>query len=157
MDMENVCTMTAKLLYESDFYHWTVDQVERLRLGKIDSLDLEHLADEIESLGNQQRSELENRLAVLLGHLLKWDLQPDLRGKSWQSTIREQRRQIQKLIKKNPSLKSYLDEAISEGYESALDLVVRETPLDYKDLPQACPYAIAQIFDNNFPIGVEVG
>lgn len=149
--------MTANLLYESDFYHWTVDQVERLRLGKLDGLDLENLAEEIESLGNQQRSELENRLAVLLGHLLKWDLQPDLRGKSWQSTIREQRRKIQKLIKKNPSLKSYLDEAMSEGYESALDLVVRETPLDYKDLPQVCPYAIAQIFDNNFPVDVEVG
>lgn len=149
--------MTTKLLYESDFYHWTVDQVRSLRLGKLDSLDLEHLAEEIESLGNQQRSELENRLAILLGHLLKWDLQPNLRGKSWRSTIREQRRQIQKLITKNPSLKSYLDEAMSEGYESALDLVVRETPFDYKDLPDVCPYAIAQIFDNNFPVGVEIG
>jgi hypothetical protein len=149
--------MTTKLLYESDFYHWTVDQVQSLRLGKLDRLDLEHLAEEIESLGNQQRSELENRLAILLGHLLKWDLQPNLRGKSWRSTIREQRRQIQKLITKNPSLKSYLDEAMSEGYESALDLVVRETPFDYKDLPQVCPYTIAKIFDNNFPIGIEIG
>lgn len=149
--------MTTKLLYESDFYHWTVDQVRSLRLGKLDSLDLENLAEEIESLGNQQRSELENRLAILLGHLLKWDLQPNLRGKSWRSTIREQRRQIQKLITKNPSLKSYLDEAMSEGYESALDLVVRETPFDYQELPQGCPYAIAQIFDNNFPIGIEMG
>jgi hypothetical protein len=149
--------MTTKLLYESDFYHWTVDQVRSLRLGKLDSLDLENLAEEIESLGNQQRSELENRLAILLGHLLKWDLQPNLRGKSWRSTIREQRRQIQKLITKNPSLKSYLDEAMSEGYESALDLVVRETPFDYQELPQVCPYTIAQIFDNNFPIGIEIG
>jgi hypothetical protein len=149
--------MTTKLLYESDFYHWTVDQVRSLRLGKLDRLDLENLAEEIESLGNQQRSELENRLAILLGHLLKWDLQPNLRGKSWRSTIREQRRQIQKLIAKNPSLKSYLEEAMSEGYESALDLVVRETPLDYRDLPQVCPYAIAQVFDNNFPIDIEIG
>ena len=149
--------MTTELLYESDFYSWAIAQAECLRLGKFDGLDLENLAEEIESLGNQQRSELENRLAVLLGHLLKWDLQPDLRGKSWRSTIREQRRQIQKLITKNPSLKSYVNEAISEGYESALDLVVRETPLDYADLPQICPYAIAQIFDPNFPIGVEVG
>ena len=152
-----MCVMTANLIYESDFYHWTVDQVANLRLGNLGNLDLENLAEEIESLGNQQRSELENRLAVLLGHLLKWDLQPDLRGKSWRSTIKEQRRQIQRLIQKNPSLKSYLDEAISEGYESALDLVVRETPLDYQDLPHVCPYAIAQIFDNNFPIGVEMG
>ena len=149
--------MTTKLLYESDFYHWTVDQVQSLRLGKLDRLDLKNLAEEIESLGNQQRSELENRLAILLGHILKWDLQPDLRGKSWRSTIREQRRQIQKLIIKNPSLKPYLEEAMAEGYESALDLVVRETPLDYKDLPQVCPYTITQVFDNNFPVDVETG
>jgi len=149
--------MTTKLLYESDFYHWTVDQVQSLRLGKLDRLDLKNLAEEIESLGNQQRSELENRLAILLGHILKWDLQPDLRGKSWRSTIREQRRQIQKLIIKNPSLKPYLEEAMAEGYESALDLVVRETPLDYKDLPQVCPYTITQVFDANFPVNVEIG
>lgn len=149
--------MTKKLLYESDFYHWTVDQVQSLRLGKLDRLDLKNLAEEIESLGNQQRSELENRLAILLGHILKWDLQPDLRGKSWRSTIREQRRQIQKLIIKNPSLKPYLEEAMAEGYESALDLVVRETPLDYKDLPQVCPYTITQVFDANFPVDVETG
>ena len=149
--------MTTKLLYESDFYHWTVDQVQSLRLGKLDRLDLKNLAEEIESLGNQQRSELENRLAILLGHILKWNLQPDLRGKSWRSTIREQRRQIQKLIIKNPSLKPYLEEAMAEGYESALDLVVRETPLDYKDLPQVCPYTITQVFDANFPVNVETG
>jgi hypothetical protein len=148
--------MTSTVLYESDFYNWTVEQVKRLRLGKLDDLDLENLAEEIESLGNQKRSELENRLGVLLGHLLKWDLQPNLRGKSWRSTIREQRREIKKLIKKNPSLKSYLDEAIADGYESALDLVVRETPLDYKDLPKDCSYSITQIFDDNFPVGIEI-
>ncbi len=148
--------MTSTVLYESDFYNWTVEQVKRLRLGNLDDLDLENLAEEIESLGNQQRSELENRLGVLLGHLLKWDLQPNLRGKSWRSTIREQRREIKKLIKKNPSLKSYLDEAIADGYESALDLVVRETPLDYKDLPKGCSYSIPQIFDDNFPVGIEL-
>jgi len=148
--------MTSTVLYESDFYHWTLEQVERLRSGKLNDLDLENLAEEIESLGNQQRSELENRLGVLLGHLLKWDLQPSLRGKSWRSTIREQRREIKKLIRKNPSLKSYLDEAVIDGYESALDLVVRETPLDYKDLQKQCSYDISQIFDDNFPVGVEI-
>jgi hypothetical protein len=65
--------MTSKVLYESDFYNWTVEQVKRLRLGKLDDLDLENLAEEIESLGNQKKSELENRLGVLLGHFLVQD------------------------------------------------------------------------------------
>lgn len=138
-------------LYEADFYGWTIEQSQLLELGKFDRLDLSNLAEEIASLGNQQRNELENRLAILLGHLLKWNYQPELRGKSWRSTIREQRRQIHRLIIKNPSLKPYLAEAIIEGYESALDLVVRETPLDYPDLPTACPFNEEQIFDPNFP------
>ncbi|NJL91160.1 MAG: DUF29 domain-containing protein, partial [Coleofasciculaceae cyanobacterium SM2_1_6] len=49
------------------------------------------------------------------------------------------------------SLKPYLAEAITEGYESALDLAVRETPLDYPDLPPSCPFNGEQIFDPNFP------
>jgi hypothetical protein len=137
--------------YEADFYGWTIEQSQLLELGKFDRLDLSNLAEEIASLGNQQKNELENRLAILLGHLLKWNYQPELRGKSWRSTIREQRRQIQRLITKNPSLKPYLGEAIAEGYESALDLVVRETPLDYPDLPTDCLFSVEEIFDPNFP------
>lgn len=143
-------------LYETDFYSWTVEQSKRLHLGKFDGLDLDNLAEEIESLGKQQRDELENRLGVLIGHLLKWDLQPELRGKSWRLTIKEQRFQIQKLIRKNPSLKSYLAEAITEGFELALILVEKETPIESKDLPKSCPYASTQILDVNFPEGMEV-
>jgi hypothetical protein len=47
------------------------------------------LVEEIVSLGRQQKQELRNRLGVLIGHLLKWDYQPELRGKSWKATIRE--------------------------------------------------------------------
>jgi len=146
--------MISSLLYDADFLSWTVQQSESLRLGQLDSLDLVNLAEEIESLGKQKQQELENRLAVLLGHLLKWDLQPALRGKSWRLTIKEQRLRIQRLMQKNPSLKSYLSEAITVGYELALLLVERETPLNVEDLPEICPYAIAQIFDVNFPDGI---
>jgi hypothetical protein len=147
--------MTSKL-YEIDFHGWTIEQSQFLELGKFDRLDLSNLAEEIASLGRQQRQELENRLAILLGHFLKWNLQLELRGKSWKLTIKEQRRQIQRLIKGNPSLKPYLSEAIIEGYASALILVAQETPFNYQDLPQECPFEIDQIFDDNFPDGIEI-
>lgn len=138
-------------LYEVDFYAWTQEQAALLSNGQWHSLDIENLVEEIESLGKQQKQELRNRLGVLVGHLLKWEFQPELRGKSWRATIREQRTKIQLHLKENPSLKSYLDQAIIDGYEIALALVVRETPLDYPDLPSDCPYAIAQILDPQFP------
>jgi hypothetical protein len=50
--------------------------------------------EEIESLGHQQKQELRNRLSILIGHLLKWKFQSELCGKSWTSTIIEQRDRI---------------------------------------------------------------
>ena len=58
-------------------------------------VDWEHLAEEIEAVGGNTRRELRNRLAVLLQHLLKWEYQPELRSRSWRSTIRTQRREIE--------------------------------------------------------------
>ncbi len=142
-------------LYETDFYQWTVEQSQFLALGKLQGLDLENLFEEIESLGKQQQQELENRLAVLLGHLLKWDFQPDIRTRSWRATIKEQRLRIQLLLKKSPSLKSYLVTAVEVGYYLGVVLVEKETPFDAKDLPAECPYTIAQIFDVNFPDGIQ--
>lgn len=142
-------------LYETDFYRWTIEQSERLRLGQFNELDLANLAEEIASLGRQERRELENRLGVLIGHLLKWEYQPEKRTRSWQVTINTQRREIQKLLGDNPSLKSYLDLAAIEGFVSGLDLMLAETSIKKKVLPSECPYTIGQIFDSSFPVGME--
>ena len=61
-------------LYETDFYAWTIAQAKFLQDGVWDCLDICNLVEEIESLGKQQRQELRNRLGILLGHLLKWEL-----------------------------------------------------------------------------------
>ncbi|NCJ06214.1 DUF29 family protein [Synechococcales cyanobacterium C] len=134
-------------LYDADFYAWTQQQAERLRSRKLDQLDIENLAEEIESLGRQEQRELENRLGVLLGHLLKWHYQPQRRSGSWFATIREQRRRILRHLKANPSLKPYFAEAIAEGYEDGLDLFTRETGLNPDELPQSCPFSVEQIFE----------
>lgn len=140
----------SKNQYEQDFHAWTKEQSKLLRLGKLQELDLENLAEEIESLGKQQKQELRNRFGILIGHLLKWQYQPTLRGKSWRITIDLQRDEIIELVTENPSLKPYLEEAIAKSYKQAIALVVKETPLDKGDLPAQSPYAIAQILDLQF-------
>jgi len=137
-------------LYETDFYAWTIVQAKFLRDGAWECLDISNLVEEIESLGKQERRELENRLGVLLGHLLKWEFQFSKRSKSWLATMREQRQRILKLLKESPSLKPYLPEAIEEGYQYGLALAVRETSLDYKDFPPDCAYKLEQILDLEF-------
>ena len=143
-------------LYETDFYAWTLEQSKLLKEGNFEHLDIINLVEEVESLGKQERRELENRLGILIGHLLKWDYQPEKRSKSWKATIREQRRAVQKLVSQNPSLHPYLAEAIADAYESGQDLAVGETSLDYVDLPENCPYALEQLCDSNFPIDLNL-
>ncbi len=137
-------------LYEQDFYGWTQQQAKLLREGTLNQLDLVNLAEEIESFGKQQRQELRNRLGILLGHLLKWEFQPSKRSKSWFVTLREQRREIGDLLAENPSLKPYLPEALQKGYQSGIDLAVRETSLSYKDFPTECPYTLEQVLETTF-------
>jgi len=137
-------------LYERDFYAWTQEQAKLLKQKKWGCLDVPNLIEEIESLGRQERRELKNRLGILLGHLLKWEFQSSNRSRSWFLTIRQQRYQIGDLLEDNPSLKSYLSEALPKGYRDALSLAIRETSLSYKVFPQECPYTLEQILNLDF-------
>ena len=62
--------------YDQDFYGWTVEQVALLQNKQFDQIDLEHIIEEIESMGKAERNQLRNRLTVLLMHLLKWQYEP---------------------------------------------------------------------------------
>ena len=87
--------------YEQDFLLWTEEQAAFLRDRNFDQLDIEHLIDEIISMGKSEIRELESRMAVLLAHLIKWAWQPAMRGnsRSWEATIESQRSKIGRLFK----------------------------------------------------------
>ncbi|MBA4465939.1 DUF29 domain-containing protein, partial [Cylindrospermopsis raciborskii CS-506_A] len=80
--------------YEEDFYGWIQWQLRAISQRQVSQLDWENLQTELEGLGRQEYRELVSRLTVLLGHLLKWEYQPENRCRSWFLTIREQRRAI---------------------------------------------------------------
>ncbi|MGI0493305.1 DUF29 domain-containing protein [Alkalinema pantanalense CENA528] len=141
---------TQQPLYDRDFYAWTQEMVDALRSGNWAELDIENLVEEIASLGRRERQELENRLAVLLGHLLKWQYQPANRSNSWRAPLREQRRRIHKLLKDNPSLQPYMLEALAEAYEMGRDLAIQETNWPDATFPELYPYDWEQAIDFDF-------
>lgn len=119
-----------------DYYAWTQRTVEQLRQGRLSEVNLEQIAEEIEEMGSSERNELENRLVVLLVHLLKWQYQPERRGRSWQLTIEEQRLRIIRRLTKNPSLRSRLPEVIEQdAYPIAVIVAARETNLEKTTFP----------------------
>lgn len=77
-------------LYHTDFHAWANQQATLLREGRLQAADIEHIAEEIESMGRSEKRELFSRLVILMMHLLKWQYQPMRRGHSWQATIKIQ-------------------------------------------------------------------
>jgi len=140
--------MTAS--YESDFYGWTLEQADLIRSGHSSQLDFENLLEEIESMGRSEKRALESSLKVLLAHLLKWKYQPSYRGKSWELTIKEQRRKVSRILKENPSLKSKLSDAITNAYGDSVFLAVKETGLDENAFPQECPWDFDEFISDTF-------
>lgn len=126
--------------YEDDYYGWAMAQAGHLRAGDLGALDLLRLAEEIEDLGKSEYAQLQNALALLMQHMLKWDHQPERPSRSWCLTIREQRRRIARTMRDSPSLKPSWSKAVAEAYEDAVDRAADETGLPDEAFPPACPY-----------------
>ena len=137
-------------LYEQDFHAWALQQAELLRTRKLDCADLDNIAEEIKSMGRSEKRELTNRLIVLVLHLLKWRFQPALRGNSWRLTIRAQRLSLSQHLRDNPSLKSHLEQAMSDAYDRARIEAERETGLAAETFPDVCPFSHEQAMSNDF-------
>ncbi len=136
--------------YDEDFYAWTLEQARLLRSGEFSQIDVENLAEELESMGRSDRRELDSRLVVLVVHLLKWQLQVRLRSPSGTGTIREQRRQIEKLLRESPSLRPMTDQLLSEAYAEAREKAADETGLPETSFPVVCPFTAAQALTADF-------
>jgi len=134
-------------LYETDIVAWADEQARLLRAGRLDQLDLEHIAEEIEDVGKSEQRELASRMAVLLARLIKWQYQPERRGKSWAVTIRTQRNGIARRLRRTPSLAGSLSDSDwwDDAWDDALDAATRETGIG--DLPQTCPWDVARVLD----------
>ncbi len=137
-------------LYETDFHAWTQHQAELLRQEEFAELDLNHLIEEIESLGKSQQAEVKSRLRVLLVHLLKWQIQPMRRSSSWRYTINVQRLDLQDLLDENPSLRTRLAEFVDYAYPRAIRDAVKQTGLAATPFPPRLPYSAEQLLDENF-------
>ena len=136
--------------YEDDFALWSAEQAALMRAGKLDRVDLENIAEEIESLGRSEQHQIDSRMEVLLAHLLKWHFQPSGRSNSWRASVNEQRARIGRLIERSPSLRHYPAESLQGSFIIGRYEAMRETGLPEATFPQTCPYTIEQVLDPEF-------
>ncbi|CAN5189379.1 DUF29 domain-containing protein [soil metagenome] len=135
-----------------DLYAWAQRQAALLRAGRLDELDLDRIAEEIDDVGNEIYERLESALTVLLMHMLKWDFQPERRSRSWEATIREQRKRVSRLLRENPSLKSKLAEARESAYGYGRDRASGETNIAVERFPETSQYNWQDLMEREFRI-----
>jgi Domain of unknown function DUF29 len=138
-------------LYDTDYVAWLEEQVAHLRGRRLSALDVENVAEELESLMRSQRQQLENRLETLIVHLLKWDHQPDHRSNRWRATVEEQRSRVRRLLRDSPSLKREVEPMCLDVYADAIRAAAIETRLSETAFPPTLPYSVEQIFERDLP------
>ena len=142
-------------LYDQDFFEWTQETARLVREGRFAEVDLEAVAEEIESLGRSDRRQLGNRLQVLIMHLLKWQMQPQRRSGSWAATIVEQRLRLEYLLRDSPSLRLCVPSFAGDVYPHAVEKAVYQMRLIKNPFPLQCPYTASEILDRSFYPSVE--
>jgi len=143
--------MTAKELYDHDFVEWTRCNAALLRAGRVEEIDLEHLAEEIEDRGAGQERDLRSRLRVLLTHLLKLQVEPGSRATQvWKTTARVQRDEIRQLLERAPSLKRRIAKDVTGVYRLAVSGAAAGTELPEAQFPETCPFSVDQVLDDEY-------
>lgn len=135
---------------DDDYALWAAEQAALMRSGRLDRLDIENVAEELDGLGRSEEHQIDSRLEVLITYLLKWQFQPAKRKYGWQASIDEQRIRLARILKKSPSLRSYPEESLRGSFVIGRNQAITETGLDEAVFPEACPYTVEQVLDPEF-------
>jgi len=143
--------MEIAIDYNKDFYSWIRKSASLIREKRFSELEnIEHLAEELESMGRSEKRELVSHLTVLLAHLIKWRFQAIRRSRSWKNTILTQRIDINELLADSPSLRYEIAAKIQVAYEKAKLSAEDETGIDRKNFPAECPFSLEQMLKKDF-------
>jgi hypothetical protein len=144
----------ASELYERDYYAWVQDQVDALRRHRIEDVDWENVAEEIEDLGRSERYSIESQMVRALEHLLKLQHAVETlrrnNARGWQLTIKDARLVMRQLLDQNPSLRPQLKEMLQFAYQRARLAALRKARLPDQAIPESCPWAVEQVMDDRF-------
>ncbi len=143
----------AAPLYDRDFYAWTQQQAALLRAGRLADADLEHLIEEVEDMGGEQKRAVQSHLRHLVTHLLKLRCSPagDPR-RGWKDEVSNARAEIEDRLDGSPSLKAHVDELLVHVWPRARRQAVVQMANygEHPEVPVHCPFTPAQVLDDDF-------
>ena len=136
--MATQITHPADKLYEEDFYAWSRWQAELLRLQRFSDLDLRHLIEEVEDLGETVYRSVRSRVRAIIEHLLKLEHSPASEPKrGWRETIRTQRADLDEDL--TAALRPRIEAGLPDFYAKARrDAAAAPATMASPPLPMPC-------------------
>ena len=110
-------------LHETDFNLWIEETIDAIKSRDVNNMDWENLLEELEDMGASQKRSLDSYVQRLVEHILKlkyWHSERERNKKGWRSEVVNFRNRINRLLKKNPSLKNYLSSEYADNYQDAI-------------------------------------
>ncbi len=152
-----------KQLHESDFNLWVERIKEAIQNRDFENMDWDNLLDEIDDMGKSEKRALDSYMQRLIEHILKlkyWRATPRRRKtqgnarddverercrNGWMQEVTNFRNRIKRILKKNPSLNSYLKAEYSDIYQDAIATM----SFDF-DIPEDNFVEVEQIMENDY-------
>jgi DNA repair ATPase RecN len=144
---------TVKNLYDTDYNLWLKETLKQLNEKNFDVIDWENLIEEVSDLSRRDRKKLKSLLRKLFEHLLKikyWQSEITRNKGHWEGEIINFRKQIKDELSDSPSLKSYLQEILTECYQDGREIASKRSQLPLNIFPELPIANIEQILDDNW-------
>jgi hypothetical protein len=145
-------------LYQTDYYAWTKQQAAELRAMAARSvssmLDLENLAEEVESLGRSDLNAVRSQVRRIIEHLLKLEFSPSTPPRAdWRYSVAQARDEVEDHITASmrPDVAADLAKLFGRARrDAALGLASHGEHEAAKALPTMCPYSLDQIVSHDW-------
>jgi hypothetical protein len=135
--------------YDDDFYQWILAQAALLKKRRFDLLDIERLAEEIESLAHAEARHVYGHVKQLLIHLALQQTQEEpIEQGSHDEGVGQVRRRLNLVLDDSPSLRRRLPQMIEEAWaEARVELTQRSGARSphTTSLAQQCPFNMSDM------------
>ena len=117
---------------------------------RFQDVDTEWLQDLVLSMAKREKREVLSRGKQLILHLLKWKYQPALRSTSWESSILQQRMELEEIFVESSSLLNVFVQELEKIYRLAKTLASVETHLPLQTFPLHCEWSVEELLNQEF-------
>jgi phosphoglycolate phosphatase-like HAD superfamily hydrolase len=153
-----VAKVLDRSLYQTDYYAWTKQQAAALRAlaeqRANSTLDLQNLAEEVESLGRSDLNTVRSQVRRIIEHLLKLEYSPTAQPRlDWRDSVDETRDDIEDHITASmfPDVAADLDKLFGRGRRAAASGLIKHGEREAATaLPTSCPYSLEQILEQDW-------